>query len=210
MCYRGGRPQALCESTMKRQTQQLIYWLNIIPISAMSLFWIGPTLQFWLAVAGPLLPFGVTPPSQPSMLGFLFWFGVCFVPLRLPPAYYQPRPFELRSTFYERLGVRVFRRVATNGDLINMLIRRHAPTYRVVRSSTSLDEYCARTYYGEKWHLVLLLMGMITTIYAAYIGWFATALFLTTTNIVFNLYPVLLQRYTRVRIAKMMAQHQSS
>lgn len=130
------------------------------------------------------------------------------MPLLLPPAYYQPRRFEQRGTFYHVFGVPTFRRLATNGDVINRVIRRHAPTYRVVRSAADLVAYRAGTCAGEKWHLVLLLIGTFTAVYAARIGWFTTALFLATTNIVFNLYPILLQRYTRGRITRIITQRQ--
>jgi hypothetical protein len=109
---------------------------------------------------------------------------------------------------YEALGVRTFRRLATNGDLINRVVRRHHPGYRVVRGPAALTQYFVGTSAGEKWHLVLLLMGTCTAAYAARIGWVPTAMFLTLTNIVFNLYPVLLQRYTRARITKIIAHQQ--
>ena len=43
-------------------------------------------------------------------------------------------------------------------------------------------------------------MGLFTAVYAARIGWYRWALFLTLGNAVFNLYPVMLQRYNRARI----------
>lgn len=46
----------------------------------------------------------------------------------------------------------------------------------------------------------MLRMGLFTADYAARIGWCRWAVFLTLGNAVFNLYPVLLQRYNRARV----------
>jgi hypothetical protein len=53
---------------------------------------------------------------------------------------------------------------------------------------------------SEKSHLVLLLMGILSAVFALQIGWRGWAVYLGTGNVLVNLYPVLLQRYTRSRL----------
>ncbi len=58
---------------------------------------------------------------------------------------------------------------------------------------------------GEQSHLVCFLLGLASAIYAAHIGWTDWAIGLSLSNIVFNGYPVLLQRYNRCRIERLLA-----
>lgn len=174
---------------------------NLAVIAAMSALWITPTLQFWGAAFGPFRPFSY--PSEdvaPSLAWFAVALAACFAPLLLPAAFYRCWEGGGVSRAYAGIGVRVFRRFATNGDLINRWARRLDPQYRVVRGRESARAWIGRTRESERNHLVFLLMGLFTAAYAARIGWYGWAAGLTAGNVVFNLYPILLQRYNRCRI----------
>lgn len=185
--------------------QVLIDQANLIVIAAMSSLWGAAVLVFWLQVFGPLLPTGTLAPPRPSVLGWLFWFALSFAPCLLPSVYFQPRALEIPLD--ERLGVRLFRRFATNGDLINRWVRRHDPTYHVLRGRASLAAHIGGTYRGQIGHAVLLLMGAWTAVYVARIGWMGWALYVAVSNILFNLYPILLQRYTRACLTTIIMRH---
>ena len=115
----------------------------------------------------------------------------------LPRSYYRPGAIASARRLYGSLGVRFFKRIAPNGDLVNRLVRRRDPGYRVLGGRTDLPGFLEGTRNAERGHLVFLLMGLFTAVYAARIGWYRWALFLTLGNAVFNLYPVMLQRYNR-------------
>lgn len=176
---------------------------NVAVIAAMCALWITPTLQFWGAAFGPFRPFDYPQRDvAPSLPWFLAGTAICFAPLLFPRAFYRCWEGVRRLPLYESVGVRAFRVLATNGDLINRWARRMDPEYRVVRGRESMRAWLDRTRESERNHLVLLLMGVLTAVYAARIGWYGWAAGLTASNLVFNLYPVLLQRYTRCRIAR--------
>jgi hypothetical protein len=61
-----------------------------------------------------------------------------------------------------------------------------------------------RTKLSEKSHLVLLLIGVASSIFAWQIGWRGWAIYLAVGNVLVNLYPVLLQRYTRARLQRIL------
>jgi hypothetical protein len=148
--------------------------------------WIAPMLRFWLfAPFSPLLLAGCAASTA------LWW---------LPAGWYRIRPFEPR--LYEKLGVRWFRRIVPNGDWVNAWRRRHDRLYRVVGNARTLAELRERTMVGEKSHLVLLFTGAFSALYAWTIGWNGWAAYLAVSNVLANLYPVLLQRYTRSRIRR--------
>lgn len=182
--------------------------LNIFPLAAMCFLWMSPMVMFWMQASGPMKPKSLQaisgPETAPSLAGFLFWFGGSFLVCYLPAAYYRTRAFEANGHLYEALGVLLFRQVVPDGDLVNRQMRRVLPHYRFIYNRTTVKDFNKRTIEGEKGHLVLLLMGCFTTVYAWKIGWYSWAWYLMFANLLANLYPILLQRYTRARLARIM------
>lgn len=177
---------------------------NAMVIAAMSAVWIAPMLRFWAAALGPFRPYDYPRGDfAPSLLQAGVALAVCFSPLLLRPGWYGCWEGERGTRLYEAIGVRLFRRFATNGDLINRWGRRVDPGYRAVRGRGALREWVDRTRSGERSHLVLLLAGGFSAAWAAWIGWTGWAIGLTAGNVLFNLYPILLQRYNRCRIARL-------
>lgn len=74
------------------------------------------------------------------------------------------------------------------------------PSFRVIRNRQDALEFMQRTELSEKGHLVLLALGAMSAAFAWAIGWRGWAVYLTAGNVAVNLYPVLLQRYTRARL----------
>jgi len=178
---------------------------NVVGIAAMAILWITPTLRFWGAVFGPLRPYGY--PAEdvaPSPVAFALGVAVCVVPYLLPSSYYRCWEGRRGPRVYGMMGVRAFKRLVPNGDLVNRFARRLDPRYRVIRDPASAHAWLDRARDSERSHLVLLVAGLLTAAYAARIGWNGWAVGLTAGNIVFNLYPVVLQRYNRCRIAKLL------
>jgi len=103
------------------------------------------------------------------------------------------------------LGVRYFQMLVPHGDGFNWLVRRSQPGYRVVRDRLTLADYETRTRVAEAFHLGCLLVMAPAAFYAMFAGWAGMALCLTLPSIPLHLYPVLLQRYTRARIARALA-----
>jgi hypothetical protein len=181
----------------KGEPQKLVDRANLIIIAAGINVWLTPMFLFWGAAFGPLKPFGYPNiDTAPYLSGFLFWLAVSFLPCVLPRSCYRPGAVAPARRRYGSLGVRVFKQIAPNGELVNRLVRRRYPGYRVVGRRTDLPRFLEGTRNGERSHLVLLLMGLFTAVYAARIGWYRWAIFLTLGNGLFNLYPVMLSGTT--------------
>jgi hypothetical protein len=180
--------------------------VNVIPFASMAGGWLGPLLMFWLYVWGPLRPFhypaGDLAPSLPAFVAF---FVMCLMPWWLPSSYYRVHSFERGGRLYEALGVRLFRYFVPDGDLANRWRRRREPNFRIIANRRFAAAFVRRTEMSEKSHLVLLLMGVLSSIFALEIGWRGWALYLAVGNVLVNLYPVLLQRYTRTRLQAVVA-----
>ena len=174
------------------------------PIAVMSALFLTPLVLFWLRVWGPLRPFDVAEVPAPSLLALLAGVAVCLCATRPPASYFAVRAFERDGRLYRALGVRHFRKVVPNGDWMNRARRRHDRGHRLIGSRADAAGWLPKTEASEKGHLVLMLAGFASAAYAAYVGWTMWAIVLTAGNLVTNLYPVLLQRYTRARLTRVM------
>ena len=162
--------------------------------------WFSLMAIFWGRFFPPLRPFGFKAAPPPAM-GVAICCAVSCLPFLLPRGYFRPRSFE-RGRFYPRLGLRLFRHVAPDGDFINGRLRRADPSYRVVRNRAALREHIAGTYSNERWHLAFFLAGSFTAVFAARIGEPVFAALIAILNVAFNLYPVMHQRYKRARLRR--------
>jgi len=175
--------------------------LNIIPFASMAGGWLGPLLMFWMYVWGPLRPFAY-PSGEllPDSWFILLVFACISLWWVLPRSYFDIQSFERSGRVYEWVGVLYFRRLAPDGDYANRWERRKNPKYRWIRDQRSAAAFISRTEQSERGHLVLLALGCVSAIYAWNLGWHGWALYLGAGNVVVNIYPILLQRYTRSRL----------
>ena len=181
---------------------------NLIPFASMAGGWLSPLLMFWLYVWGPLRPFhypdGDLLPPLPLLLA---GFGIGLAVWWLPASYYQVRAFERNVRLYENLGVRHFRWFVPDGDAANRWRRRSDPAFRIIRNRHYAQAFRYRTELSEKSHLVMLVFGAMSASFAMAIGWSDWAIYLTVGNVLVNLYPILLQRYTRARLSALLSRH---
>lgn len=163
--------------------------------------WFGLMAYYWLRFYPPLRPFHFDVPF-PSAFAFLMGCAASCLPYFLPRTYFNPRRIELGG-FYPRLGLRWFRYFATDGDLINRTLRRIQPSYRVIHDRASLQKHLEGTYSNERWHLAFFIAGTLTFCHALHTDQYIVGSLILVTNVIFNLFPVLHQRYKRVRIRRL-------
>lgn len=173
---------------------------NHAPFAIMSGGWLGPLVMFWLYIWGPLRPSsypeGVLLPGAP--FGFLIL--ACIGLWWLPDRYFRIRNYERSGRLYELFRVREFRRFAPDGDLANRWARKSNPQHKMITGRRSALGFVERTKQNERGHLVLFALGIVSAGFAFRIGWYGWAWYLTAGNVFVNVYPIILQRYTRSRI----------
>lgn len=177
--------------------------LNFFPIAAFGL-WSIPAKLFWLIALG-LVPWFHPVPSLgavlPWFIGALLTGPPAFL---LPRSFHEPKAWEYRGTFYRSVGVELFRSIVANGDLVNRFVRsRHGSGYSVY--GAKIERLVPKSIFNERRHIAYLCWGMATAYYAWSIGWTGWALWLAVTNIGANLYPTMLQRYSRARVMRLTA-----
>jgi hypothetical protein len=114
---------------------------------------------------------------------------------RLPARYHQLRGFEQDPRRYERLGVRVVKRLLRRGPIAVFNPGLHLPSEpspeRVARLEQKMKD-------AEAAHAILFVATLGVVVNAAARGWWLAAVLTLVFDVAMNGYPVLLQRYNRV------------
>lgn len=137
----------------------------------------------------------------------LFWifFAISTSAIFFSKHFFDRIQLSKNADFYKRIRVGFINRFTQNGDIINGLLRKKYPDYKVVSPKRILvRKLIEQTYVFEKFHFILFLFFTLITVYSivnSYFGW-ATLFF--TSNIIYNIYPALLQQYIRIRLKRAM------
>ena len=124
--------------------------------------------------------------------------------------WFRPKGFE-SERLYERMGALLLKRyVPTGGDLVMRRLRCGHPRRRWVTSSLeSLRRYERRTRLNEAIHLIGFV-GFTVLIAHKFAAGSLTVFGLTmalTLNLILGLWPVVLQRYNRLRLYRVITLH---
>ena len=143
--------------------------------------------------------------TEPGLLiaTFSITAGLAVVGVRAPMSYFRLRAWERSGgghVYIRYFGIRVFKRWMSHGDRMNAWLRRRIQGYRVVRpTAAAAAAYAARTVGIERQHLAWGLFALPLIGYGLGAGAYGFALLLTVVNLATNVWPILLQRYNRVR-----------
>jgi hypothetical protein len=123
------------------------------------------------------------------------------VPQQIPENYFLLNPFERSGRFYLKAGIRTFRRflILSGIEKMNWLVNFNG-------RRTNLQLLLQGTRQAESDHLISFMAICILMLYTTVQGWFVVTGWLVVVNLFANLYPVMLQRYNRGRILRLMAE----
>lgn len=136
--------------------------------------------------------------ARPWLYGLL---GLSLLAYAVPRAWFRYWQLSKSPAVYRRLGVAFVNHLAQNGAAVNGFIRRRYPQYRRARSRRSVAALVSNSYYMEQFHVAALLFFLFAGVYAAAHGYWGWAGLLALLNIGYNLYPIWLQQYLRLRLA---------
>lgn len=144
-----------------------------------------------------------------SSVGFAFlvvwlpmtWLGTIsrLVTVRLPAGYHDLRDFERDGRIYERLGVRVVKRLLRRGPLAIFNPHLHLPADPTPENLARLAQ---RMRDAEASHAILLVATLGVVADAAARGAWPRAGWTLLFDLLVNGYPVILQRYNRALLCK--------
>ncbi|QKZ13912.1 hypothetical protein [Spirosoma sp. KUDC1026] len=120
----------------------------------------------------------------------------------LPPSFFRAIQLSNTTAIYQRLGLRTVRKYTQNGILVNHLIRRREAAYNTVRT-LSVKSHLSKASANERFHTVVFVFFLLTTVYALIYSYWIWAIVFTISNLVYNVYPILLQQYNRIRFRRL-------
>jgi hypothetical protein len=131
----------------------------------------------------------------------LMFFALAFVEAlnsQLSSTYFNERGWERRGKIYELFGINLFRKVLVlvGWEKLN---KKANP---VDKSTTALQHLHHQTKKSELGHVIILIIVLGFNIFVAATHGLAESKWLFLLNILFNLYPIFLQRYNRPRMER--------
>lgn len=137
------------------------------------------------------------------VLNFLLMLGAEYLIQTFPPdlnrKYYLPKPWEQEGRIYRMLGVNLYRRLLV---LIGWE-RLHKAGSPVKKKLGTLRHLEQNTRKSELGHLIIFLIVLMVSFYVAVNNGFEKAKWLLILNIFLNAYPILVQRYNRPRLLRL-------
>jgi len=118
-----------------------------------------------------------------------------------PSGYYNVRAFERTGRVYERLGVHFFKRLVRRGPLSIF-----SPTLRLPQDKTisALQYLNHQMQSAETGHVLIFMLMLLFIGYALLRGWFDAAGWMLVFNVMINGYPIMLQRYNRIKLQELL------
>ncbi|MCF0069638.1 hypothetical protein LZD49_04090 [Dyadobacter sp. CY261] len=117
---------------------------------------------------------------------------------QLSSSYYNEKVWESRGKIYESLGINWFRKLLIwiGWERLN---KKSNP---IEKNTKALMHLHYQTKQSELGHIIIFFIVMGFNIFVAFKFGLLKSLWLLTLNIFLNLYPILLQRYNRPRLAR--------
>ena len=132
---------------------------------------------------------------------FFLLLGTSLITLFLPNAFFDFIQLSKKRSFYQRIGVRFINKFAQNGYLLNRYLRSKHPNYRAIsKAKASIKKQLSQTYFFEKFHFCLFIFFSSVTVYAIIKDYPVWAVIFSISNLLYNIYPNLLQQYIRVKL----------
>jgi hypothetical protein len=123
----------------------------------------------------------------------------------LPEVIFKHLQISYRSVFYERLGARFVQKFVQDGTYINRVMRKNNGVHKVINNRTNASKYLRTIAMYERFHFLCFVFFFLTFINSLFTDQYGPAAFIMVTNIIYNIYPILLQQYNKLRILRLLA-----
>jgi hypothetical protein len=167
--------------------KRLLNWYNMIPNVTWSIINLVPiSIYCYNRVAHPSL--------------YLF-IAISVIPGFFQNSFYDRIQIGRTARIYKRLGVGFVNKLAQNGTIINRMVRKKFPAFKmIVHQSSSINKLLQQTYLFEKFHFIMFVFFIFIASYAVVKNHFWWSIIITVTNVLYNVYPNLLQQYIRLKL----------
>lgn len=171
-----------------------------LPSAAEVAFYNAVPNGLWSGLAfGPLVLCCYRYVGWPWQLGF---GAASLLAYAWPAAWLRRLQLSGQVVVYQRLRVPALNRFTQQGTWVATLLRRRYPQYRALPGRAGVAKLLSTTYSQERFHWAGLLYFLLVSGYVGATGHLGWALGLTLLNVGYNLYPIWLQQYLRLRLGR--------
>jgi hypothetical protein len=148
--------------------------------------------------------FGFRSPVSAFLINWLAmsWMAVIgqVAHLSFAPNYYHTKSFERTGQVYERFGIRLFKKLVRRGPLSIF-----SPTLRFPKEKTisALQGLLNEMRKAETSHALIFVLMLSVVGYGLLKGWLDAVVWTLLFNILVNGYPIMLQRYNRIKLQEL-------
>ena len=171
-------------------------------------FLVGITVAAICVALWTLRSFGFRSPITALLIN---WLVVCciataslVVHFPFPASYHETRHFEGKGRIYERIGVRFCKTLLRRGPLRILSPKLRMPNPITAFGLRNLENEMRN---AETIHALALVLMLFVVGYAAVKHSLVSAMCILMFNMLFNGYPMMLQRYNRIRLQKLIGRH---
>jgi len=166
-----------------------------VPSATTVAFYNAVPSVLWSVLAfGPVVLYCYRYVARPG----LWWLvGISLLAYAWPAAWLRHLQLSRRTTPYQQLG-----HFTQQGGLVNWLLRRRYPGYRALVGRRGVARLLSTTYQQERFHWAGLVFFLVLALHAAWAGRWGWAGSLSVANVGYNLYPIWLQQYLRLRLGR--------
>lgn len=127
-------------------------------------------------------------------LGVALLFGV------LPEKILNKFTISADKKVYEKYGIKFIRKFVQNGDIVNSHSKTLGAT--AIKDKAQARKYLKTIAMYERYHWICLLFFLLTSIYGFLNGRLLFGISISIANLLYNLIPIFLQQYNKIRIKK--------
>lgn len=172
-------------------------------IKKLALFLVT-TIAVVILIAWSFDSFGFHNPLSALLVNWLVmsWIAIVsqVIHLTLSASYYDIKPFEQAGQVYEHVGIRLFKKLVRRGPLTIFSPTLRFPKEKTVSALRNLEGEMRKAETG---HALIFILMLSFVGYAAWNGWLDAVVWLLLFNILINGYPIMLQRYNRIKIQEL-------
>lgn len=131
--------------------------------------------------------------------------GVSLLAFNIPARLISALNITKNPRTYELMGIRVIRWFVQDGMLVSRVHRHWGKKYKVISNQSNARQYLSKIAMQERYHYGCFAFFTLSALSAVATGKIQMALLISMANIIYNVYPILLQQYNRLRIQKLIS-----
>ena len=131
-----------------------------------------------------------------------FILALSMIPAFFPENWLQKMQISKSRKFYERAGVNFIKKFVQDGDIVHGSAKKKTGNL-VVHNRNKAYRYLKTISMYERYHLVAFDFFFLSSVHALFNSQYLLSFLIFLANIIYNVFPLLLQQYNKMRIHRL-------